>query len=133
MTTKLVEPGSVKVGGYIVMNGAACKVTDVSTSKPGKHGHAKYRIVAVGLIDEKKREIVLPGHDKVEVPMIEKKSAQILHLSEDSVNVMDSETFETFDLEVPEDLKGKLSEGIQVVYWTILGEKIMKQIKGGSD
>jgi translation elongation factor P/translation initiation factor 5A len=35
-------------------------------------------MMAVGLIDGKKRNLVLPGHDSVEVPIIEKKDAQIL-------------------------------------------------------
>ena len=131
MTTKLVEPGQIKVGGYIVIDGEACKVSDTSVSRPGKHGHAKYRIVAIGLIDGKKRDMVLPGHDKVEVPIIEKKTAQVLSMTENKTNVMDSETFETFDLEIPKELQGKIVEGAEVIYWTILGKKVMKQIKGG--
>ena len=133
MTTKVAEPGSIKVGGYIIMDGVACRVVDVSTSRPGKHGHAKFRIVAVGLIDGKKRDMVIPGHDKVEVPIVEKKTAQVLSVSEDNANVMDVETYETFDLKIPEELQEKITEGIQIVYWTILGDKVMKQIKGGSE
>ncbi len=131
MTTKLVEPGQIKVGGYIVIDEKACKVTDTSVSRPGKHGHAKYRIVAVGLIDGKKRDMVLPGHDKVEVPIIEKKTAQVLSATGNKANVMDSETFETFDLDIPENLQEKIVEGADVFYWTILGKKVMKQVKGG--
>ena len=131
MTTKLVEPGQIKVGGYIVIDGEACKVSDTSVSRPGKHGHAKYRIVAVGLIDGKKRDMVLPGHDKVEVPIIEKKTAQVLSVTGDKANVMDSESFETFDLDIPDNLQGKIIEGSELLYWTILGKKVMKQIKGG--
>ncbi len=133
MTTKLVEPGTIKIGGYIVIDGEACKVVDTSVSRPGKHGHAKFRIVAVGLIDGKKRDIVMPGHDKIEVPMVEKNTAQILSLSGTTANVMDTDSYETFDLEIPEELRDKLSEGTQVIYWEILGKKVMKQIKGGSD
>ena len=133
MTTKLVEPGLIKIGGYIVIDREACKVVDTSVSRPGKHGHAKYRIVAIGLIDGKKRDIVMPGHDKIEVPLVEKNTAQILSLSETIANVMDSDSFETFDLEIPEDLKGKLAEGTQIIYWEILGKKVMKQIKGGRE
>ena len=133
MTTKLVEPGTIKIGGYIVIDGEACKVVDTSVSRPGKHGHAKYRIVAIGLMDGKKRDIVMPGHDKIEVPLVEKNAAQILSLSETTANVMDSESYETFDLEIPEDLKGKLAEGTQIIYWKILGKMVMKQIKGGRE
>ena len=68
--TELKSIGEMKKGSSIVIDGAACRVTDMSTSRPGKHGHAKVRLQAVGIIDEKKREIVMPGHDNVEVPII---------------------------------------------------------------
>lgn len=127
--TKLSSVGSLQKGSYVVVDGVACKVTDTSTSRPGKHGHAKVNMMAVGLIDGKKRNLVLPGHDNVEVPIIEKKTAQVLSITGDSANVMDSETYETFDLEVPEELKGQVVEGGQVLYWLILDEKVMKQVK----
>ena len=84
-------------------------------------------------MDNKKREIVLPAHDNVEVPIIEKKSASVLSVTGDSANVMDDETFETFDLKIPEELAGQVVANCKVIYWTILGEKYMKQIKGGTE
>jgi len=127
--TKLQSVGGLQKGSYVVVDGVACKVTDTATSRPGKHGHAKVNLMAVGLIDKKKRNLVLPGHDNVEVPIIEKKTAQVLSIDGDKANVMDSETFETFDLEIPEELKGEVVEGGQVLYWLILEEKVMKQVK----
>jgi translation initiation factor 5A len=127
--TKLQSVGSLQKGSYIVIDGVACKVVSTATSRPGKHGHAKVNLMAVGLIDGKKRNIVLPGHDNVEVPIIEKKTAQVLSVSGDTANVMDSETYETFDLEIPEELKGSVVEGCSVLYWLILTEKVMKQVK----
>jgi translation initiation factor 5A len=125
---KLSSAGSLKKGSYVVLEGAACIVTDTQTSRPGKHGHAKVRLLAVGLIDGKKREAVMPGHDNVEVPIIDKRNAQVLSIHGKTANVMDSETYETFDLEVPEDIQG-LSEGSVVLYWVVLNDKVMKQIK----
>ncbi len=127
--TKIVQVSSLQKGSYVVLDGAACKVTDTQTSRPGKHGHAKVRLSAVGLIDGKKRVTVMPGHDHVEVPIIEKKSAQVLSISGDTANVMDSETYETFDLKIPEDLKDEVAEGTNVMYWVILESKMMKQVK----
>ncbi|RME53240.1 translation initiation factor IF-5A [Candidatus Woesearchaeota archaeon] len=121
--------GSLQKGNYVVIDGVACTVTDTQTSRPGKHGHAKVRLEAVGLIDKKKRQIVMPGHDKIEVPVIDKRTAQVLSITGDTANVMDTETYETFDLEIPDDLKGKLTEGATVLYWVILSDRIMKQIK----
>ncbi len=129
MTTKPVSVGSLKPGSYIVLEGAACRVASIQTSRPGKHGHAKVRIEAVGLIDGKKRVTVMPGHDSVDSPIIEKKTAQVLSISGDVANVMDAETYETFDLKIPAEFKGSLAEGASVLYWKILDDKMMKQIK----
>lgn len=127
--TKLVSVGSLKKGDTIIIDGAPCKVTDTTTSRPGKHGHAKVNMFAVGILDGKKRQLVMPGHDKVEAPIIEKKTAQVLSISGNSASVMDMETYETFDIEIPEELKSDVGEGKEVLYWTIMGSKVMKQVK----
>lgn len=129
MSTKVVGAGTIKVGNYIIIDGAACKAVSSETSKTGKHGHAKVRIVAIGIIDNRRREIVMPAHDNVEVPLIEKKSAQVLSVTDGKANIMDEENFETFDITIPEELKETVTEGCKIVYWNILGEKIMKQLK----
>jgi translation initiation factor 5A len=126
---KMVSVGSLKKGDTIIIDGAACKITDTTTSRPGKHGHAKVNMMAVGLLDGKKRNLVMPGHDKVEAPIIEKKTAQVLGITGNHANVMDSESFETFDLEIPEELAADIAEGKNVLYWELMGLKVMKQIK----
>ncbi len=131
MTVKLVQVSSLKPGNYVVIDGAACRVVNVLTSRPGKHGHAKCRVEAIGLIDNQKRVIVMPGHDRIETPIIEKKTATVLSIQGDMANVMDIETYETFDLKIPEELEGQVVEGCQVLYWIILNDKVMKQIKSG--
>ena len=129
MATKIVPVNSVKAGSYIIIDGIACRVSDITTGKSGKHGHAKARIVAIGLIDQKRKEIVIPTSDTVESPIIEKKNAQVLSVTGDTANVMDVETYETFDMQIPSDLKVK--SGDTVLYWIILTEKVMKQVKHG--
>ena len=130
MSTKMESVGSLQKGGYVVLEGAACRVADIQVSKSGKHGHSKVRLTAVGLVDEKKRVTIMPGHDSVEVPIVEKKTAQILSIHDNIANVMDSENYETFDLKIPEELKGQVTEGVSVLYWLVLDDKVMKQIKG---
>ena len=71
----------------------------------------------------------MPGHEKIEVPIIEKKNGQLLSITNNMANVMDSETFETFDLEIPEELKGECVEGCNILYWVILNDRVMKQVK----
>ena len=128
--TKTITANNVQKGNFIIMEGAACRVVDVEISKPGKHGHSKVRVSAVGLIDDKKRIAVMPGHDNVEVPIIEKRTAQVLSVHGESANVMDSETYETFDLKIPDEFKEQVAEGTSVLYWTILNDKVIKQVKG---
>lgn len=130
MTITLKTIGTLQKGAYIVIDGVACKVTDTQTSRPGKHGHAKVRLQADGIIDNKRREIVKPGHDKVEVPVIDKRNAQVLSVEGNTANVMDSESFEMFDLEIPEELKGEVTDGVTVLFWQVLEDKIMKQVVG---
>jgi len=129
MEKKSVSVGGLKKGDTILIDDAPCKITDTATSRPGKHGHAKVNLTAVGILDGKKRQLVMPGHDKVEAPIIEKKSAQILSVNGNMANVMDMETYETFDMEIPEELKEEVKEGKEILYWTIMGAKVMKQVK----
>lgn len=130
MTTKVASVGSLKVGSYVIIDGAACKVTNIQVSRPGKHGHAKIRMDVIGILDGKKRVTVMPGHDNVDVPIIEKKNAQVLSISGNTANVMDAETYETFDLEIPQELQGKVVNGATVLYWQVLEDRILKQVKG---
>ncbi len=127
--TKQTTATSLKSGSYLVIDGHACKVSKIDTSRPGKHGHAKCRISAVSVFDGSRKVAVIPGHDKVEVPLIEKKNAQVLSVNGDKANVMDEENFETFDLDIPEDLKERVKEGANVIYWDILDKKMMKEVK----
>ena len=129
MSTKLAAIVSLKKGSYIVIDGVACRTTDTQVSRPGKHGHAKVRLTASGIFDGKKRIIMLPGHDNVEVPIIEKKSAQVLSITGKVASVMDTETYETFDLAINDEVDGEPTEGCNVLYWEVLGEKVMKQVK----
>lgn len=126
---KLVSVGSLKKGDTIIIDGAACKISDTATSRPGKHGHAKVNLMAVGLLDGKKRNVVMPGHDRVEAPIVEKKNAQILSVSGNKAQVMDTESYETFEMDIPEELQGQVHEGTEVLYWILMGIKIMKQVK----
>ncbi len=127
--TKVCDVGEMRAGSFIVLDGAACRISDVSVSKSGKHGHAKFRIVAIGMLDNRKREVVMPSGTMVESPIIEKRSAQVLSVTGDKANVMDSESFETLDLKIPDELKDQVREGVSIIYWEILTEKVMKQLK----
>ena len=121
---ELAEVRTLKVGRYILIDEEPCKIMSISTSKPGKHGEAKARIEAVGIFDETKRSVVHPVKHKVGVPIIDKRSAQILSLQgTDVVQLMDLETYETFEMPIPEDLKGTLEPGKEILYISAMGKR----------
>lgn len=124
-----VQVNTLKSGSYVMLMDAPCVVKDIQTSKPGKHGSAKARIEGIGLIDNQKRIEIHGTQDKINVPVIGKKPAQILSISGDVASVMDVETYEMFELKIPDDMKGKVKEGDQIVYWEILNERVMRQSK----
>lgn len=126
---KYKSAGSLQKGNFVVMDGVACIVSDVNISRPGKHGHAKVNFSGVGLLDGKKRNMVMPGSDNIDIPIIDKRNAQVLSVHGNSCNVMDSETFESFDIGIPQELSDGIKEGVVILYWVILGERVMKQIK----
>ncbi|HIG95973.1 TPA: translation initiation factor IF-5A [Candidatus Woesearchaeota archaeon] len=127
--TKPVSVATLQKGNYVIIEGVACRVSDTQTSRPGKHGHAKVRLTGVGLLDDKKRVIVMPGHDNIDSPIVEKRSAQVLSIHGNVANIMDAETYETFDLPIPDELKTECVEGCNILYWVVLDSKVMKQVK----
>ncbi len=127
--TKQASAVNLKKGSYVLIDDIACVVRSNSISRPGKHGHAKCRIEAVGIMEGQKKIVVVPGHDKMTVPIIQKENAQILSVAGDKVNVMDLNTYETFDIPIPEEFKGKIKEGDQILYWVVMDDKIIKQVK----
>jgi translation initiation factor 5A len=116
----LNEVRNLRVNGYMIIDDEPCKILSISTSKPGKHGEAKARIEAVGLFDGQKRSVVHPVKHKVGVPMIDKRQAQVITASGDSAQIMDLETYETFDILVDEEFQGKLEAGAEINYMIAL-------------
>ena len=128
---KLAHASSMRPGSYLLIDGAACIVKDTQTSRPGKHGHAKVRIKAQDIITGSTKEVVKPGHDNVEVPLILKKKGQVLSVDGDMVELMDMETFEQIsaDLKVADDeVKDKIEAGQTVLFWQVMGKVILKQV-----
>jgi len=127
--SKPVDVGSLKVGGYMIIDGEPCHIVDITKSKPGKHGSAKARIVAIGVFDGQKRQFVKPVDLGAEVPIIDKRMGQVFAVSPNGVQIMDLETYEYLDAPFPqeEELKAKLAAGVEIEYWKILGKlKIMR-------
>jgi translation initiation factor 5A len=134
--SKPSDLGSLKIGSYILLpvgdqaTGEPCRIVEYDTSKPGKHGAAKARIVGVGVFDNQKRPHVGPVSMQVHVPLIDKRSGQIISITGDQVQIMDSETFETIDAQMIDDeVKGKLEQGQMVEYWKVMDRTKIMRIK----
>jgi len=128
MSHKVVEAGSIKVGRFIVIDDEPCRVVSIEKSKSGKHGHAKARIVAIGIFDNVKRSIVLPTNAKVNTPVIDKRTAQVNYITDATppmLGLMDMETYESFEMPMPEEgtFEGKIEQGAQVEYWVVMGRR----------
>ncbi|MEM4534731.1 MAG: translation initiation factor IF-5A [Desulfurococcaceae archaeon] len=120
--------GNLKVGGYVVIDGEPCRIIDISKAKTGKHGSAKATITAVSLITKTKKILVAPVDAQVEVPVIEKKIGQIIADLGDRFQVMDTETFEIFEVSkdsVDEAIRDKLTTGMEVEYWLVMNTRIL--------
>ena len=130
--SKPVDVGSLKIGHYVVVDGEPCKIVEYEKSKPGKHGAAKARIVAISALTGQKKNIISPVDGKVEVPMIDKKTAQVISISGNVLQLMDMESYQTFETEMPEDeeIRGKLASGLEVEYWNMLGKNKIVRVKG---
>ena len=134
--SKPSELGSLKIGSYILLpvsdqpSGEPCRIVEYDTSKPGKHGAAKARIVGVGIFDDQKRPHVGPVSMQVHVPLIDKRMGQIISITDSAIQVMDSETFETLDMNMVEDeLKGKIQQGQDGEYWKVMDRTKIMRIK----
>jgi translation initiation factor 5A len=122
--SKPVDVGELRVGGYMMIEGEPCRIVDIAKSKPGKHGSAKARIVAIGVFDKQKRQFVKPVDLGAEVPLIDKRAGQVFAISPTGIQIMDLETYEYLDAPYPEEEevpKAKLTPGTEIEYWRILG------------
>ena len=127
MVAKIINATEARVGTNILVDGKPMTIKKIDISKTGKHGHAKARIEAVGMIDDNKKVFVIPGHDRLDVPMVDKRKGQVLSIG-DTISLMDLESFETLDVDCPEqEVRAQLKEGENAEYWDIEGLKIIKR------
>jgi len=123
MSWSIKQVRELRVGNYMNIDDEPCKIVEITTSKPGKHGEAKARIVAIGIFDNQKRSVVFPVTHKVQVPIIEKKTAQVISIEGDEAQLMDMETYETFHITLSEEEKELVEPGKEVMYMEAMGRR----------
>jgi translation initiation factor 5A len=128
MSTEQAEVRELKEGRYINIDDEPCKILSISTSKPGKHGEAKARIEAMGIFDGNKKSVVYPVKHKVQVPLIDKRQAQVVSIQGGEAQLMDLETYEMFQVPVPDDLKDTLKASSDILYIVAMGRKKITRV-----
>ena len=128
MSWTMQEIRELKVGRYLVIDEEPCKIIELTTSKPGKHGESKAKIVAVGLFSQSKKSLISPVTHKVKVPLIEKRTAQVVSIQGEELQLMDMETFEMFSLAFPEEFKGKIEPGQEISYQDAMGRRQITRV-----
>ena len=127
MATKTGTIKGLKPGHYVIIDDEPCKVLKITLSKPGKHGSTKARVDTIGLFDNRKRSLLKPADSNIQLPIIEKKKAQVISVSGEFVQLMDLEDYATFDANIPPEFKGKMQPGNEVGYWRIGNRVVVKE------
>lgn len=91
------QAGTIRKNGYIVIRGRPCKVADVSTSKTGKHGHAKCVFVGIDIFTGKKMEDLTPSSHNCDVPHVTRTDFTLLDVSDDGFVSLMTDSGDTKD------------------------------------
>ncbi len=115
MEKKPTEVKKLKKGGFVLIDDVPCKVESVDISRPGKHGAAKARLTAKGLFTDVKKIIIKPADANIDVPVIEKKDAQVLAIVGDRLQIMYLDDYSTTEVMKSEEFD--LKEGDEILVW----------------
>ena len=119
----------LKPGRFVVIDNEPCKVIGMDVSKTGKHGSAKARVDAVSLFTGSRKTLIKPGDASIEIPIIEKKAVQIIAIMGNRIQLMDLQTYEMSEIDVPEEFREKIRPGIEAEIQEVMGKKMLTRIK----
>lgn len=122
------QMGDLKIGKYVIIDDVPCRVVSMDKSKPGKHGAAKLRVEAIGLFDSGKRSLMKSTDADVEIPIVERKRAQVVSVAGNLANLMDLASYETFDVPIGEDMMKDLEVGKEIQYMVVMGKKLLLRV-----
>ncbi|MEM4389192.1 MAG: translation initiation factor IF-5A [Candidatus Micrarchaeia archaeon] len=120
----------LKVGKFVIIDGLPCKIVEIETSAPGKHGAAKMRVTGISIFDGSKHTLLKPSDADCEIPIIERRKGQIVSVSGEVAQVMDSESFEVFEITVPAEFRANAAAGREVEYLQTMGRRAITRIAG---
>jgi len=105
-----MQCSALRKNGHVVIKGRPCKIVDMSTSKTGKHGHAKVHLVAIDIFTGKKLEDLSPSTHNMDVPNVKRSEYQLVNIDDGFLNLMDDQGNSKDDVKVPESDLGKQIE-----------------------
>ncbi|MCX6656373.1 MAG: translation initiation factor IF-5A [Candidatus Bathyarchaeota archaeon] len=131
MSYKNSRAGDLKIGSYALIDNEPCQIVDIEKSKPGKHGSAKIRASGISLFDGKKKTYLAQADAGCQVPIVDKRSGQIVSITPSDIQLMDLETYETIEMSMPtdDDIASKIVAGKEVEYWVIMGRYKINRVK----
>jgi translation initiation factor 5A len=124
-----VTAKDLKEGKYILIDDIPCRIAEIESSKSGKHGAHKLRITGIGVFEGQKKVMLSPGDATVEVPMIERKTVQIMAINGKTAQVMDSQNYEMYDIELSEDILANAAPGKEAEILEAMGRKKVERIR----
>ncbi|KAJ6553975.1 eukaryotic translation initiation factor 5A [Mycena vulgaris] len=102
-----MQCSALRKGGHVVIKSRPCKIIDMSTSKTGKHGHAKVHLIATDIFTGKKLEDICPSTHNMDVPNVTRSEYQLVNVDDGFLNLMTQEGVAKDDVKVPEGDLGK--------------------------
>ncbi len=128
--SKIFSSGKeLKEGKYVLIEDIPCKIVNIDSSKPGKHGAAKMRITGIGVFDGQKKQLLIPSDADVEVPIIERQTAQIVAVNGNTAQLMDTTTYEVFELTIPAELQADAAAGKEAELMCAMDKKTITRIR----
>ncbi|EJD54792.1 eukaryotic translation initiation factor 5A-2 [Auricularia subglabra TFB-10046 SS5] len=109
-TTFPMQCSALRKGGHVVIKNRPCKIVDMSTSKTGKHGHAKVHLVAIDIFTGKKLEDISPSTHNMDVPNVTRTEYTLVNIDDGFLNLMTADGSSKDDVKVPEGDLGKQIE-----------------------
>ena len=131
MAFKMAKVGELKQGSYAIINDEPSQIVSIQKSKPGKHGSAKFRCTAISIFDGRKQSFVSSTDASIQIPIVDKRSGQVVSMGPTSIQLMDLETYDMMDVAIPtdEEIASKLEAGKDVEYWIIMDRVKIQRVK----
>jgi len=102
-----LQCSALRKNGHVVIKTRPCKIVEMSTSKTGKHGHAKVHLVAIDIFTGKKMEDICPSTHNMDVPNVHRNEYQLVNIDDGFLNLMTQDGSAKDDVKVPEGDLGK--------------------------